>query len=265
MAKFCTLCSSSSGNSTYIGDTRGGILVDTGINCKQLKIALASLNIAPETIKAIFLTHEHSDHITGLRVFASSYNIPVYATGGTLAALNNQGILNGKFPYEIMPAGGVEIDGIRITKFATSHDAKESCGYRIELDSEHIVAVATDTGVMTEEIINGIADAKIVLIESNYDEDMLTYGCYPLPLKARIRSEDGHLSNSDCSQTVLHLAQTKVGRHFVLGHLSRENNTPEKAYHCTHSALKNKGLSEEDGDFILSVAPAGCMPKPIIF
>ncbi len=262
MARFCTLCSSSGGNASFIGTPEEGILIDAGINCKQLKLALASVGIDPSVIKAIFVTHEHSDHTAGLRVFASSLNVPVYATGGTLAGLNNDGILNGKFPYAKLMPGGVSVGGIHIDWFRTSHDAKESCGYRVEL-RDRTVGVATDTGVMTGDILRGLSGCDLVLLESNYDEELLQFSSYHPQLKARIRSDIGHLSNPDCAQTAVELLDMGV-RRIVLGHLSRENNTPQKAYACTHSALKRAGA--EDGvDYQLSVAPVGCMEKVLIF
>ena len=262
MARFCTLCSSSGGNASFVGTPEEGILIDAGMNCKQLKLALGSVGIDPGIIKAIFVTHEHSDHVAGLRVFASSLNIPVFATGGTLAGLNNAGVLHGKFTYNKLMPGGVSVGGMHIDWFRTSHDAKESCGYRIEM-KDRTVGVATDTGIMTDEILRSLAGCDLVLLESNYDEDLLDFGPYPLPLKARIRSEIGHLSNPDCADTAVKLVKLKA-RRIVLGHLSRENNTPERAYACTHSALKRSGAA--DGvDYLLSVAPVGCMERVVFF
>lgn len=262
MARFCTLCSSSGGNASYVGSASEGILIDAGINCKQLKLALNSVGIDPGVIKAIFVTHEHDDHIKGLRVFASSLGIPVYATGGTLAGLNNKGVLDGKFTCEKLMPGGVSLGNMHVDWFRTSHDAKESCGFRVEM-KDRTLGIATDTGKMTDDILRALNGCDLVLLESNYDEDLLDFGPYPLPLKARIRSEIGHLSNPDCANTALELLDMGV-RRIVLGHLSRENNTPDRAYACTHSALKRAGA--EDGvDFQLSVAPVGCMEKIMIF
>lgn len=217
MARFVTLCSSSGGNATFIGTPEEGILIDAGINCKQLKLALGSVGIEPGVIKAIFVTHEHSDHTAGLRVFASSLGLPVYATGGTLAGLNDDGILNGKFPYEKLMPDGVSVGGIHIDWFRTSHDARESCGFRVEL-RDRTVGIATDTGKMTDTVLRGLNGCDLVLLESNYDEDLLEYGPYYPQLKARIRSDIGHLSNPDCAQTAAELVNAGV-RRIVLGHL----------------------------------------------
>lgn len=257
-----TLCSSSGGNSAYVGTSTYGVLIDAGNSCKQLKLAMKNADIDPASIKAIFVTHEHSDHRSGLRVLASSLKVPVYATGGTLSGLNNAGILDGSFKYEkIMPCG-VTVGDIHISYFPTSHDAKESCGYTLELPGAS-VGIATDTGVITNDIMKGLCGCDLVLVESNYDYEMLMTGVYTPPLKARIRSDIGHLSNDDCAETVCELLDLNV-RRFVLGHLSRENNTPELAFNCSNSALRRKG-AVQGRDYTLSVAPVGAMSSYMVF
>ncbi len=262
MARFCTLCSSSSGNSTYIGTSSEGILIDAGTNCKQLCLSLDRAGLTPESIKAIFVTHEHTDHTGAIRVFATKYHIPVYASGGTLSGLMSGGVLNGRFRHEIITEKGIAVGDMFVTRFPTSHDAKESCGFRVELP-DRTIGIATDTGILTEDIFNGIKGCDLVLLESNYDPDMLKFGPYPEPLKMRIRSETGHLSNEDCADTAVRLLESGV-THFVLGHLSRENNTPELAYKCTHSFLKRVGAI--DGvDYELSVAEPSNTKRFVVF
>ena len=167
MARFCTLCSSSSGNATYIGTASYGILIDAGLNCKQLTLAMDRTGIDPDAVKAIFVTHEHSDHTGALKVFAAKHKLPVYATGGTLAGLMNDDILNGKFPYEKIMERGVDIGDIHVSFFRTSHDAKESCGYRVELP-DRTIGVATDTGRMMQMYaVNAVGPVRVV--EAFYD------------------------------------------------------------------------------------------------
>lgn len=262
MARFATLCSSSKGNASYIGTARHGILVDAGSSAKQLEAGLQSLSLDPQKIDAIFVTHEHTDHISGIRVLASRYEIPVYASQGTYRALEGAGVFNGKFPTYAM-TGDVCIGDIGVTAFRTSHDAKESTGYTVDL-GERRVGICTDTGIMTNEILRHLQDCDLVLLESNHDPDMLEFGPYPLPLRMRIKSDYGHLSNGVCAQTATELLNNLRTRRFVLGHLSQENNTPEKAFACTKTAFDKLGAIENQ-DYTLCVAPEKCCEKYIIF
>ncbi len=262
MARFATLCSSSKGNSTYIGTAEHGILVDAGSSAKQLELGLTQLQLDPTKIDAIFVTHEHTDHVSGIKVFASRYEIPVYASTGTYKALLGMEILNGKFPaYEM--TGDVCIGDIGVTAFRTSHDAKQSTGYTVDL-GERKVGICTDTGIMTNEILRHLQDCDLVLLESNHDPDMLEFGPYPLPRRRRIKSDLGHLSNGTCAQTAVELLNNMRTRRFFLGHLSQENNTPEKAYTCTKAAFDKLGAIENQ-DYTLCIAPEKCSEKYIIF
>ena len=262
MARFCTLCSSSSGNSAYIGTAKHGILIDAGTNNKQLLLSLEKAGLSPDSIKAVFLTHEHDDHVGALRVFASKRKIPVYATGGTLSGLMGKGILDGSFETEIITEKGITVEDMHISYFHTFHDSKESCGYTVQLPDAK-VGVCTDTGKVNDEILKNLSDCSLVLLESNYDDTLLDFSSYPLSLKARIRSDSGHLSNRACADTARLLLDSGV-RRFVLGHLSRENNTPDRAFAYTNSVLKRDG-ARIGKDYLLEVAPVGSMGKYIIF
>lgn len=251
MARFCSLFSSSSGNCTYIGSASGGVLIDAGVSAKQISLKLNSVGVSENDIGAVFVTHEHSDHIKGLRVFASKYNIPVYATEGTIRELEKAGVINDKFP--IIPIGdGVECNGQFITPFHTSHDVAESCGYSVTTSDDRKICVATDTGIVTDEMRSALTGCDLALVESNHDIGMLRNGNYPYLLKRRILSDMGHLSNIACGDFVTELVRTGTTR-LVLGHLSKENNIPSLAYRTSKSALDCMG-AVENRDYILKVA-----------
>ncbi len=254
MARFCSLFSSSSGNCTYLGSADGGVLIDAGVSAKQISLGLNGIGVDEKSINAIFITHEHSDHVKGLRVFASRHNIPVYATPGTLRELEKLGIINGKFPV-------AEIDGeinccdLLVKPFHTSHDVAESCGYSVTTSDDRKLCIATDTGIVTEEMREALTGSDLVLIESNHDVGMLRNGDYPYTLKRRILSDKGHLSNLACSEFITELIESGTTR-FTLGHLSKENNIPALAYRTSQSALECIG-AVENKDYILKVAGNG--------
>ena len=251
MAKFCSLFSSSSGNCTFLGNGDRGILIDAGVSAKKIKEALLKREIDPGNIDGIFVTHEHSDHINGIRVFASAYKIPVFATEGTLSALEENGTLNGKFPFDIMPREGVQVGDLFVTSFETPHDSRESCGYKIIFPHGQKAVIATDIGRITPTVENALMGAELVMLESNHDVAMLQSGDYPYYLKRRILSDRGHLSNEACAQEAVKLVKKGTARLF-LGHLSTENNFPDLAYQTTFSALESEG-AKEGIDYILKV------------
>lgn len=256
MARFCPLFSGSAGNSIYIGNSDGGILVDIGKSAKQTEAALFNIGVDPDSINAVFVTHEHSDHISGVRVFASKHHSKVYATGGTLSVLEANGVLNGRFKYEEISENGNEAGSLFITAFKTSHDSADSCGYKIDCSDSRKIAVATDLGEMTDEVMETIIGCDLVLLESNHDVMMLQNGPYPYPLKQRILGRCGHLSNECCAQAAVKLIENGTTRLF-LGHLSRENNLPQLAFQTTYSALSECG-AKENVDYILKVAQPVC-------
>lgn len=237
MSRFCPLFSSSSGNSTYIASGKSGILIDAGVSCKRLKQALTSRDIEPESIQAIFLTHEHTDHIQGVRVFASNFGTPVYATKGTLEMMEEKGVLNGKFPVFELTDKPNEIGGMLIKNFETPHDSAQSCGFAIEMPDERKIGVATDIGKITNEIVSNLMGCDLVMLESNHDVGMLQNNAYPYYLKRRILSDVGHLSNENCAKLAKQLVNNNTTRLF-LAHLSRESNMPELAYQATLSEIK---------------------------
>ncbi len=262
MSRFITLCSSSSGNAAFVGTGSYGVLIDAGVSAKRIKTAMTEAGLDPDFIKAIFITHEHDDHVKGLNVLAASLKVPVYATPGTMAGLADANILDGRFPYELLTDESVAVGDIRVSHFFTSHDSRQSCGYRIDLP-DGAVGVATDTGYATPEMMKALAGCDLVLLESNYDDDMLVNGYYPPYLKARIRSKVGHLSNDDSAAAACTLLDLGV-RRFVLGHLSQHNNTPALALAAHRAAFAAYG-AKENKDFLLQAAPVEAMEEYIVF
>ncbi|MDR1805421.1 MAG: MBL fold metallo-hydrolase [Clostridium sp.] len=262
MFKFSPLFSSSSGNSIYIGGTEGGILVDAGMSAKQTELALWDIGVDAKSLRAIFVTHEHNDHIKGLRVLAKKHRLPVYGTEGTLAALEDMGIADGSFECRVLPVCGAQEAGLLLESFPTSHDVRESCGYRVTLTDGRCVAIATDLGKITPEVMLALGGCELVLLESNHDVDMLRNGAYPYWLKKRILSDEGHLSNEACAQAAVDLVRGGL-RYLVLGHLSKENNHPALAYEHTKAALCSIGARLGE-DCRLEVACVAGQPRLVV-
>lgn len=263
MAKFCPLYSSSKGNCTYIGTSQGGILIDVGVSAKKTTQALEDIGVSPEQIKAIYITHEHTDHVSGLRVFAGRYGMDVYASNGTAQAMYDMGIVTDKFKLHALDMNGMETAGMFIKPFRTSHDSAESVGYIVETPDQKKISIATDLGIVTQSIGNAISGSDLVLLESNHDIDMLKRGPYPYYLKQRILSNKGHLSNETCADVAAKLLERGTVR-FVLGHLSEKNNFPQLAYETTNAAFKMHG-AVEGSDYLLSVAKASGGNQVITF
>lgn len=256
MARFCPLFSSSDGNCVYIGTASGGILIDTGVSAKRIKTALADIGVELSSIGAVFVTHEHIDHVRGLPVLAGGARLSVYSSPGTIEALRGQGFLSRGIEAYPVNGKGVDICGMHVSAFETSHDSVQSVGYIIVTPDDRKIAVATDTGVVTEAMSTALSGCDLVLLESNHDVGMLRNGPYPYPLKRRILSDKGHLSNDLCSEEAGRLLESGTTR-FVLGHLSRENNMPGLALETTRCVFTAMGAAEGI-DYTLSVAmPAG--------
>lgn len=261
MSRFCPLFSGSKGNCVAVGSADSFILIDAGVSAKRIVTALGERGLDPARLTGIFVTHEHTDHISGLRVLASKYNLPVFATAGTLGALERSGALVGTGGGLVCPPQGMEHHGLRVTPFHTMHDTAESCGYTVELPDGRRAAVATDTGCVTEAMRAALLGCDLVYIESNHDVAMLMGGSYSPPLKQRILSPSGHLSNEACAAELPYLAQNGTTR-FLLAHISQENNTQAKAAAVSRAALSAAQLNE-GRDFLLSAVPPDGLPMMI--
>lgn len=251
MARVYPLFSSSKGNSTFIGTPQSGVLIDAGVSCKKLVEALEYNKIGLDAVKAVFITHEHRDHIKGLSVFTKKTKVPVFARKKTLKYICDKNCVCPQSNLYIISDEPVDLAGMQIHSFETPHDAEQSCGYVIKTNDGKKIVICTDIGEVTPIVDENLLGSDLVLIESNYDEQMLKTGPYPYFLKNRISSDHGHLSNIDCAKQVRKLIHNGTTR-IILGHLSQENNTPAIA----ESAILNE-LSEfeRDKDYILKVAP----------
>ena len=239
--RFAPLFSGSSGNAIYVGCDDAHILVDAGISGTRVAQALEGIGVAPGSLSGILVTHEHVDHIRGIGVLSRKYDIPIYATEGTWAAMFSKiGAVSDKNRCFIEPEINFFLGPVEIMAFSTPHDAADSVGYAFELDQTRF-ALATDIGCVRDSWLKHVVGADAVLLESNYDPDMLKAGPYPYDLKKRILSRRGHLSNDDAGATAAQLIKAGA-RQIVLGHLSKENNFPELALKSAEVALMTEGI-----------------------
>lgn len=226
MLEICAIASGSNGNCYYIGNEKDAVLIDAGISCKQILKRADERGIDASKIKAIFITHEHGDHLRGARVTAKRLHIPVYMTSTTyVAAYNN---LKPDYPRFFVPGDKIEVGTFVVHSFLKNHDASEPCSFRVEYKGKNI-GVFTDIGEPCENVTAHLSRCDAFFLETNYDETMLREGTYPFYLKKRIASSNGHLSNIQA----LKLVQEHAGehlKHIFLSHLSAENNTPEIAF-----------------------------------
>ena len=225
MFNFCSLYSGSSGNSLLVETENTKLLIDAGVSSKKIETALTNLSIDPASINGIL----HTDHVQGLGTFAKKFDLPVYVNQKTLDAMPKQkekiaekNIKNIKIEEKF------EIGDLQIKPFSIPHDAANPCGFNIFKDNKKI-SIATDIGHMTNGILKNLEDSIFVLLESNYDPEILKFSRYPYILKTRIAGPNGHLPNETAGKTIAHLLQSGL-QQATLGHLSKESNFPELAY-----------------------------------
>ena len=230
--QFCSLASGSNGNCYYIRCGRTGVLVDIGITAKRVEASLREIGADPAGIRAVLITHEHSDHVQGVGVWARRYRVPILASERTLQSLvgmSSTGQIPPELLYPIQAGRRYFAEDVTIEPFAPFHDAADPLGFSLT-DGEKRVTIMTDTGMVSEQMLDFLKRSDLAVLESNYDVRMLMTGPYPPPLKKRIHSNVGHLSNIDCGQILKTILQIRPDLIVYLGHLSQENNTPELAY-----------------------------------
>lgn len=241
--KFICLASGSSGNCFYLGTDTYGILIDAGIPVRTIKAALKEVDLNFESIMAVFVTHDHADHIKSLGTLGEKYNIPIYATRTTHTGINRNYCMTQKLVScmrYVEKEETLRLRDLHITPFEVPHDGTDNVGYSIRIDDKQFCFI-TDIGHITPTVAAHIAEANYLIIEANYDEEMLAHGPYPQYLKERISGPNGHLSNK-ATATFLAENITEHLKYVWLCHLSRENNHPELAYKTVEWALRGVGL-----------------------
>ncbi len=241
MLNFCSLYSGSSGNSLFVQSENTNVLVDCGVSCKKIEEALNSIDVNAFSIDAILITHEHIDHIKGLSVFASKFNIPVFASTNTfdymqkaISKIDEKNLRTFEVHNKFM------IGDLEIFPFSIPHDAINPCGFNISNRNSKL-SIATDIGHMNNSILKNLEESSFVLLESNYDANVLKCCSYPFPLKSRISGPTGHLSNNIASKTLSYLFKNGL-KSAMLGHLSKESNFPELAYQTAIDELLSNGI-----------------------
>jgi phosphoribosyl 1,2-cyclic phosphodiesterase len=234
----CPLASGSRGNSVFVSTEDTHLLIDAGLSGIALQKRMEAVGESPDRLKAIIITHEHTDHVKGAGVLSRRFNIPVYATKETYNACSSLGKIEDLRFFEC--GTSFEISGITVNPFSISHDACDPAGLTLSYAGKKI-GIATDLGVVTNLVRSHLRDANLLYLESNHDPQMLVNGGYPWHLKQRIKSRTGHLSNADARDLVGELVHREM-QQVILAHLSEENNLPEKAASEVAKGLNGTGI-----------------------
>ena len=240
---FFSLASGSSGNCYFVGTMHHGILIDAGIGIRTIKKRLKDFGYGLENILAVFITHDHFDHIKSVGILGEKYHVPVYSTEKILDGVNRCYVVTEKLYGSkrfVNIHEKITIADFSITAFPVSHDATESLGYSIEYQNSNFT-LATDLGYICEHSLPYFKRANYLVIEANFDMEMLEQGKYPTFLKNRIKSETGHLCNDDTASFLAEHYHEQL-QHIYLCHLSKANNTPEKAFETVKKALENNNI-----------------------
>ena len=238
---FCSFASGSSGNCYYVGRQDEGLLVDVGISASQIVKLLIQNDLNISNIKAILITHDHIDHVLGLESLTKTCPIPIYAHSDCLKGLQEGKATKHVDPMlfkEIEPMETYEIHGIRIQPFPVMHDGRGAMGYHFDYEG-HTLTIATDVGMLDKVVKEQLQKADNIVIEANYDHEMLEKGSYPFILKQRIAGPFGHLSNAESARFIAETYRPQM-KNIMLCHLSENNNTPELAMQSLHNQLRMK-------------------------
>lgn len=262
--RLMSIDSGSSGNCIYIGSDNTHILIDAGISRKRIAEGLKSIDLDMKDISAVFVTHEHSDHIQGLGVMSRKDEIPIYGSNGTIEGIKNVKNL-GAMPSDIfnsMPSDiDYEIGDLTIHPFRVSHDANEPFAYTV-MHGNNKMGVITDLGFYDDYIVSNLQSMDAVLVEANHDINMLQVGSYPYYLKQRILGNKGHLSNENSGRLLAELLNNNM-KGVLLGHLSKENNYAKLAYETVKLEIDLGDNEYKASDFNIAVADRDCCSQII--
>lgn len=242
MIKYCSIGSGSSGNCHFIGCKNTNILIDAGLSGKKITNGLEKIDVDIKKINGIFVTHEHTDHIKGIGVLSRRYNLPIFSNYKTWIAIRD---VIGKIDEDMVMifenGKNYSLGDISISPFSIEHDASDPVGFSIVDESDEKISIATDIGEITDKVKENVSGSKLVVLESNYDKEMLLMGSYTYSLKKRVMSSTGHLSNEDAAKFAVDLIKSGTER-ILLAHLSRENNFPALAYETSNHILKENEI-----------------------
>jgi phosphoribosyl 1,2-cyclic phosphodiesterase len=253
-----TLFSGSTGNSIFVKNGSDEILIDAGKSATAIEKALLQAGTCLSNIKAIFLTHEHSDHTGGLEIVSKKYHIPIHITAPSYPRVAYQGSFISQFATSHEVLFEVKVGSLTVKSFPVPHDSVQNVGYVITADDGETLGIATDIGHVTNDIKESLCGCKTVIVESNHDKFLLVAGKYPEFLKQRILADTGHLANEDSADLCLFLARAGA-TNITLAHLSKENNSPEIAHAVTRSHLDKHGYE----DVSLNVASPSVITRVI--
>ena len=248
--KFISFGSGSSGNCAYIGDSKSGFLIDAGVDPKDVVASLSEHNIQMDTVKGICITHDHSDHMRFAYGLLRKYkHMALYCTPRAMNGIMRRHSVSRRlkdYQVNIYKEIPFTIDNFTITAFEVMHDGSDNAGFFIEHD-DRAFTIATDLGSISERADHYMRRADYLMIESNYDLNMLLFGSYPEYLKSRIRNVNGHMDNKDTAEYLAKIYSERL-KYVFLCHLSADNNTPEEALKASRTALENAGVTIGNGE-----------------